>query len=44
MQDHRGEIRAASEFGVGTTFTVILPLDLEEQLEREARANVAAKP
>ena len=44
MQDHRGEIRAASELGVGTTFTIILPLDLEEQLEREARANVAAKP
>ena len=38
MQDHRGEIKVASELGVGTTFTVILPLDLEEQLEREAQA------
>ncbi|MBK7093396.1 MAG: hypothetical protein IPH59_17060 [bacterium] len=38
MQDHRGEIKVRSEVGVGTTFTVILPLDLEEQLEREAKA------
>lgn len=38
MQDHRGEIRVRSELGAGTTFTVILPIDLEEQLEREARA------
>lgn len=38
MQDHRGEIKVSSEVGVGTKFTVILPLDLEEQLEREAKA------
>jgi signal transduction histidine kinase len=33
IQDHRGEIKVESETGKGTTFTVILPTDLEKQLE-----------
>ena len=38
MQDHRGEIKVRSEVGVGTTCTLILPLALEQQLERPAKA------
>ncbi len=38
IQDHRGEIKVNSHPGTGTTFAIILPLDLEEQLEREAQA------
>ena len=30
VQNHRGEIRVASEVSVGTTFTVLLPTDLSE--------------
>ena len=33
MQDHHGEIRVESELGKGTTFTLILPTDLEKRLE-----------
>jgi signal transduction histidine kinase len=33
IQDHRGEIKVESEPGSGTKFTVILPMDLETQLE-----------
>ena len=33
IQDHRGEIKVESKPGEGTTFTVILPTDLEKQLE-----------
>ena len=36
VEDHRGEIRAASKVGQGTTITVVLPLDLEAQLESDA--------
>jgi two-component system NtrC family sensor kinase len=35
IQDHRGEIRVESELGKGATFTIILPMDLEEILEIE---------
>jgi signal transduction histidine kinase len=32
MEDHKGEIRVESEVGKGTTFTLILPTDLDRQL------------
>lgn len=32
MQDHHGEILVESDAGKGTTFTVILPMDLEKKL------------
>lgn len=35
IQDHRGEIKVESELGKGTTFTIILPKDLENILENE---------
>lgn len=35
IQDHRAEIRVESEQGKGTTFTIVLPMDLEEILEKE---------
>jgi signal transduction histidine kinase len=35
IQNHRGEIKVESELGKGTDFHIILPMDLEEQLERE---------
>ena len=33
IQDHRGEIKVESEMGKGTTFTIILPSDLDKLLE-----------
>ncbi len=35
IQEHRGEIKVESELGRGTTFTLILPVDLEKRLEKE---------
>jgi signal transduction histidine kinase len=35
IQSHRGEIKASSELGKGTEFLIVLPMDLEAQLERE---------
>jgi PAS domain S-box-containing protein len=35
IQEHRGEIKAKSEVGKGTEFTIILPMDLENILENE---------
>lgn len=35
IQDHRGDIKAKSEIGKGTEFTIILPMDLENILENE---------
>jgi signal transduction histidine kinase len=34
VQDHVGEIRVRSELGKGSTFTVLLPTDLEKRLEQ----------
>ncbi len=33
IQDHQGEIRVKSEVGKGTTFTVVLPMDLEKRIK-----------
>lgn len=35
IQSHRGTIRVESEVGKGTTFTIALPMNLEDILERE---------
>jgi PAS domain S-box-containing protein len=35
IQSHRGEIKVHSELGKGTEFLIVLPMDLEAQLERE---------
>jgi len=35
IQSHRGTIRVESEVGKGTTFTISLPMNLEDILERE---------
>jgi len=34
MQDHRGEILVESEVNKGTTFTVVLPTDLEDKINQ----------
>jgi signal transduction histidine kinase len=39
IQEHRGEINVRSELQKGTTFEIVLPLDLEDILEREKRAS-----
>ena len=33
IQKHRGEIRAESEVGKGTTFTIVLPTDLKNDAD-----------
>ncbi len=38
IKDHRGEIRVTSEEGHGATFTIVLPLDLDRQLDGKLRA------
>jgi PAS domain S-box-containing protein len=35
IKNHRGEIKVNSELEKGTEFLIVLPMDLEEQLERE---------
>ncbi len=37
IQDHKGEILVESDVGKGTTFTILLPLDLNKKLEIEKR-------
>jgi signal transduction histidine kinase len=37
MQEHRGTIEVESEVGKGTTFTLILPMNLEQLIEAEKR-------
>lgn len=37
IQAHRGEIKVQSELGKGTTFTIILPMNLEHILENEKK-------
>jgi signal transduction histidine kinase/DNA-binding response OmpR family regulator len=32
IQDHQGEIKVKSDVGMGTTFTIILPMDLNKRL------------
>jgi signal transduction histidine kinase len=36
IEDHRGKIEVESKVGEGTTFTILLPLDLKEQLQNES--------
>ena len=36
VQDHQGEILVESEVNKGTTFTVILPMDLDEKINRDS--------
>jgi signal transduction histidine kinase len=35
IQNHKGEIQVKSETGKGTTFTVVLPMNLKELLESD---------
>jgi len=35
IQDHRGEIKVESEWGKGATFTIILPMDLENIIDNK---------
>ena len=39
IQAHRGEIKVESILGKGTTFTIILPMDLEYILENEKKSS-----
>ncbi len=36
MQDHLGEILVESEVNKGTTFTVVLPMDLDKRINQDS--------
>jgi two-component system NtrC family sensor kinase len=37
IKDHRGEIKVESEWGKGATFTIILPMDLEDIIDNKKK-------
>ena len=39
IQDHRGKIEVESEVGKGSTFTIILPMNLDNILKKELKEN-----
>lgn len=44
IQDHHGELRVHSEVGVGTTFTIVLPVDLRAPIDGSRDLVRSTKP